>query len=85
MIGSISTSTWRTRGSRKFTFSSKTKPSLRSTGRHIASCTTVPASTPIAYAYIWSGPSKCGFSATSTPMITKFQTSGASAGIVKWS
>ena len=85
--GSISISTRRTSGSSRRGSRSRQigKPSLRSPGSVISSCTSVPATTPIAYAYTRSSPSNSGVSTTSPAMITTFQTSGAIAGIVNWS
>ena len=48
VTGSISRSTLRMRGSRKLKEIFSSKPTRRSTGRHIPNWTTVPASTPSA-------------------------------------
>ena len=48
--GSISFSTWRMRGSRQLSEIRSGKPTRLSTGTTIASWTTVPSRTPIAYA-----------------------------------
>ena len=52
VTGSISRKTRATCGSRQSNAHSKWKPTRGSIGSDISSCTVVPASTPIAYAYI---------------------------------
>ncbi len=85
VTGSISLRIRAILGSRHLKEIFRSKPTRRSGGSEITNWTSVPARTPIAYAYSSSGPSKKPRSPTIPAMIVRFQTSGASAGIVKWS